>query len=146
MERVVNTEPTVDDPLVKGDRTSEALLDAVGKSLNAMRPSEDLQLALWNDARAQFRRIVEQRWVIVEQSEGTIPVPLVVMLVAWLMLIFASFGYRAPRNSVVVLMFVVSALLISASIYLILDMDIPFSGPIQTSDAPFRRALAEFQQ
>jgi hypothetical protein len=42
-------------------------------------------------------------------------------------------------------MFTVSALLIAASVYLVLDMNIPFHGPIQISDAPLRRALAEMQ-
>ncbi len=88
-------------------------------------------------------RLIEQRWKIVEQSEGVIPAPLIAMLVAWLTLIFASFGYRAPRNPMVIGMFTVSSLLIAASVYLVLDMDIPFHGPIQVSDAPLRRALAE---
>jgi len=72
--------------------------------------------------------------------------PLVFMLMAWLTLIFASFGFRAPKNIIVMSMFLVAAFLISASIYLVLDMDIPFAGMIQISDAPLRRALAELQQ
>jgi hypothetical protein len=36
--------------------------------------------------------------------------------------------------------------LIAGAIYLILDMDIPFSGPIQISPAPLQRALAELQR
>jgi hypothetical protein len=146
VRRAVNVDETTEDPLVRGDRTSEAMLESVGKSLNAIKPADDQQAALWDDARQQFRKIVEQRWVLVEQSEGSIPPLLIVMLVAWLILIFASFGYRAPRNMVIVTMFVLSAFLISASLYLILDLDVPFSGPIQVSDAPMRRALAEFQQ
>lgn len=67
------------------------------------------------------------------------------MLIAWMTLIYASFGYRAPRNPMVVSMFTISALLIAASVYLVLNMDIPFHGPIQISDAPLRRALAEMQ-
>ncbi|WP_255263658.1 hypothetical protein [Pseudomonas aegrilactucae] len=60
-------------------------------------------------------------------------------------LIFASFGYRAPRNPMVIGMFSVSSLLIAASVYLVLDMNVPFHGPIQISDQPLRRALAEMQ-
>lgn len=67
------------------------------------------------------------------------------MLVAWLTLIFASFGYRAPRNPIVIGMFIISSLLIAASVYLVLDMDEPFHGPIQISDEPLRRALAVMQ-
>lgn len=76
-----------------------------------------------------------------EQAEGSIPAPLLVMLVAWLILIFGSFEYRAPQNLVVVATLVLSAALIASTLYLILDLDGPFSGPIQISPAPLQRAL-----
>jgi hypothetical protein len=134
-----------DDPLI-ADRTSENLLDAVGKSLRALAPEDAEHIARWKDAQDQFRKIVELRWTIVEQSEGTIPAPLIVLIVAQLMLVFASFGYRAPANAVVIAGFVVSAALISAAIYLALDMDLPFRGPIQVSSAPLQRVIAEMQR
>jgi hypothetical protein len=133
------------DPLI-ADRTSESLLDAVGKSLRSIKPADADSAARWKDAQEQFRKIVELRWTIVEQAEGTIPMPLVTLIVAQLMLIFASFGYRAPGNGIVVTSFVVSAALIAAAIYLALDMDIPFRGPIQVSTAPLLRAIAEMQR
>ncbi|WP_160009058.1 hypothetical protein [Rhizobium sp. 18055] len=146
VEKALGNAPPIDDPLVKGDPTSELALNEVGDSLSLLNPDDPGHIALWNDARQQYQRIVEQRWILVEQSEGVIPRPLISMLVAWLILIFASFGYRAPRNIIVVSMFVLAALLISASIYLVLDMDIPFSGLIQISDLPLHRALAEIQR
>ncbi len=145
VEKALTNPARIDDTLVRGDRTSELVLNAVGDSLSVIRPVDPGHVALWNDARQQYQRIVEQRWDIVEQSEGVIPLPLIFMLSVWLVLIFASFGYRAPKNMIVVAMFVVSALLISASLYLVLDMDIPFTGMIQISDAPLQRALAELQ-
>jgi hypothetical protein len=68
------------------------------------------------------------------------------MLVAWLMLIFASFGFRAPRNAVVIGSFLVASALMAAAVYLIIDMDAPFGGPIQVSGAPLERAVAEMQR
>lgn len=130
----------------QGDRVSEGLLDAVGKNLRAMTPNDPERVARWQDALNQFHKIVERRWTIVEQSEGTIPAPMIVMLVAWLMLIFASFGYRAPRNAIVFASFLGSAALIAAAIYLIIDMDVPFSGPIQVSPKPLLRAVVEMQR
>lgn len=146
VEKALTNPARIRDRLIRADRTSELALNAVGDSLSLITPPDPGHLALWNDARLQYQKIVEERWIIVEQSEGVIPRPLIIMLAAWLTLIFASFGYRAPRNIVVVAMFVVSALLISASLYLVLDMDIPFAGLIQISDEPLRRALAEIQQ
>ncbi|MGI8526720.1 MAG: DUF262 domain-containing protein [Pseudolabrys sp.] len=68
------------------------------------------------------------------------------LLAAWLILIFASFGFRAPRNAVVVVSFVVSSALIAGALYLILDMDVPFDGTIQVSPAPLARAVAEMER
>ena len=41
--------------------------------------------------------------------------------------------------------FTLSTLVVAASVYLALDMQVPFPGPIQNSDAPLRRALAQMQ-
>jgi len=71
---------------------------------------------------------------------------LIILVIAWLVMIFASFGYRAPRNAVVIAAFVVAALLMSATLFLILDMDAPKTGLIQVSNQPFQRALAELQR
>jgi len=128
-------------------RNSEAAryLDDIGKSLSSIKPGDRFHETMLVDIRQQYHALIDQRWRIVEQSEGAIPGPLIGMLVAWLTLIFASFGYRAPRNPMVIGMFSVSSFLIAASVYLVLDMDIPFHGPIQISDEPLRRALAEMK-
>ncbi len=134
-----------DDPLV-ADRTSESLLDDVGNGIQTLKPRQPEELALLQNARQQYQRLVELRWIIVGQAEGTIPGPLVVMLVAWLILIFASYGYRAPRNGLVVTSFLASSLLLAGSILLILDMDAPFTGPVQVSAAPLLRVVAEMER
>jgi hypothetical protein len=132
--------------ILEEDPLAETSLDAVGASLRAMRVSDDQQVALWNDARLLYRQIVQQRWVVIDQAGGTIPTPLVVMLIVWLTAIFASFGYQAPRNGVVTGSLIVAALLVSSAIYLILDMDAPVSGLVRTSNVPFQRALAQLQR
>jgi hypothetical protein len=114
--------------------------------LTALQPADAARGSLLEDAHQHLQKVVELRWALIEQSEGTIPRPLIVMLVAWLVLIFASFGFRAPRNAITIETFVVSAALIAGALYLILDMDVPFSGPIQISSAPLQRALVELQQ
>jgi hypothetical protein len=134
-----------EDSILEEDPQAEASLDAVGASLRAMQLSGDQQVSLWNDARLLYRQVVQQRWVVVDQSGGTIPRPLIVMLIIWLMVIFASFGYQAPRNRVVTSAFIMAALLVSAALYLILDMDAPISGLAKTSNVPFERALAQLQ-
>jgi len=128
------------------DKTSERLLEDVGTRLRALEPNRDPQLSIWNDMREQHRKVIELRWSLVEQAEGSLPRPLMLMVVAWLVLIFAVFGFRAPRNAVVVTGFVAAAALMGGAIYLIVDMDVPFEGPIQVSPAPLQRALTEMRR
>lgn len=128
------------------DYDAERRLAAVGDALSVLQPSDDYHQSLLDDVRQQYRRIVEQRWTLVERAQGGIPLAIIGMLMAWLMLIFASFGYRAPQNTTIVSMFLISALLIAVSTYLVLDMDIPFSGPIQVSAEPLQHALVEMQR
>jgi hypothetical protein len=134
---------TTGDPVHSSDLTSEQLLNDVGASLRALKPANDAQLSIWNDAREQYRKALELRWALVEQAEGSIPTPLLGMVIAWLVLVFGSFGYRAPRNLVVVTSFVAASALVSCALFLIVDMDEPFKGPIQISSAPLQRAMAE---
>jgi hypothetical protein len=131
---------------VLDDRVAERMLDDVGNALSAIRPPDGARTDLWHEAETNYQSVVKRRWTLIEESEGTIPAAFIVMLTAWLVLIFASFGYRAPRNAIVVATLVVSAGLIAGSIYLILDMDVPFSGPIQISPAPLVRAQEQLSR
>jgi hypothetical protein len=78
---------------------AEASLEAAGTSLRAIRFSDEQKVALWNDARQLYRDVVGQRWVVTDASGGTIPTPLIVLVILWLAIIFASFGYRLRATS-----------------------------------------------
>jgi hypothetical protein len=132
--------------ILQADPEAEASLDATGVSLRTIRVSDDQALAVWNDARQIYRQVERERWVVVDAAGGTIPMPLIVTLIAWLAAIFVGLGYRAPRNAVVTTTFSVAALLLSAALYLILEMDRPASGLIHVSNAPVERALAQLQR
>jgi len=83
---------------------------------------------------------------VLDEYGRTIPRPLITIVILWLAVIFVSFGYRAPRNTIVMASLCLAALLISAAVYLILDMDTPASSMTQASKVPFQRALAQLQR
>jgi hypothetical protein len=133
-----------DDPLLSS-RVAEGLLNDVGQEVRTLRPANDDQKTLRLRAEQRLETVLQMRWALIEQSEGTIPRPLLVLVGAWLMLVFASFGYCAPHNSVVISSLVVAAFLIASAIYLTLDMEGPFDGPMQVSPKPLIRAIAELE-
>lgn len=128
------------------DEAAERQLDEVGAAMRKIEATapEDLQLkAEW---RQRFQKITELRWALIQHWEGTMPPQLIVVLVGWMALIFASFAYRAPPNVIVAGWLIAGALLISAALYLILDMDAPFSGWIRVSPAALETALEHMRR
>jgi hypothetical protein len=88
-----------------------------------------LDLAPQNDAQRWLRSTALHLW------------PFLAIMVFWFVVIFMSFGMFAPRNSSVIISLFVCALSLAGSIYLIVDMDQPYSGFIKLSNAPVLTAL-----
>lgn len=81
----------------------------------------------------------QTRWLLFEQAGSSIPM---VLMVFWVTVIFLSFGLFAPRNATVVATMFLCAFSVSGAIFLILELDRPFGGLIQISDAPLLNAVA----
>jgi hypothetical protein len=67
-------------------------------------------------------------------------------MVFWLTAIFTSFGLFALKNPAVITTLIVCALSVSGAIYLILELDSPFTGLMRISEAPLRNAIAQISQ
>jgi hypothetical protein len=96
--------------------------------------------------KGEVRRLIELRWTLVGEATTSLNVPLVSVLVIWLTLIFASFGYNAPRNVLVVTTFILCAASIGGALFLVVQMDRPFEGLIKVSPTPLQNALAHTRE
>jgi hypothetical protein len=133
------------DPVVSS-RTADTLLRDTIEAVQKLQPADAEHTGLKGELERRFAAVYEMRWSLVEQAEGTVPPALLVMVTLWLILIFASYGFRAPRNRFVATSFIVSSALIACAIYMILDMDVPFDGLIQVSPAPLDHVVAELSR
>jgi hypothetical protein len=133
-------------PVVIEDKDAGLMLDEVIQSLREVNPQDATHKAFLDAALQRARQVEELRWVLIAQSDRGVSQPLIFALVGWLALIFASFGFNAPRNPVVIVMLLLCTASIAAAVYLILDMATPFDGPLKVSPAPLVRALAFMRQ
>ena len=133
------------DPMISS-ATAESLLRDTIEAVRALKPADPEHVKLREELERRYSAIYEMRWSLVEQSEGTVPTALTIMVTLWLILIFATYGFRAPKNGFVATSFLVSSALIAGAMYLILDMDVPFDGLIQVSPAPLERVVAELSR
>jgi hypothetical protein len=90
--------------------------------------------------------IVQTRWLLIERAESSIQPAFMVILIAWIVLIFVSFGYNAPINATVITAFLICAAALAACLFIITEMDTPFSGLIVVSSHAMRDALAHMSR
>jgi hypothetical protein len=89
----------------------------------------------------------QTRWLLVAQHESSsVPLPFLMILLFWLTVLFTSFGLFSPPNATVVGVLFVCAHSVSGAIFLVLELDRPFAGPLQLSSTPMRNALARIGQ
>ncbi len=147
MERALaGTWPTGSEPEVVDDPRAEELIYRLQNAILALAPENSRQRVLGDVTRSEVQRLIELRWTLVEEATTSLNFPLVSVLVVWLMLIFASFGYNAPRNALVVTTFILCAASIGSALFLIVQMDRPFQGLIKVSPAPLETALVAIRE
>lgn len=115
--------------------------DLFYEQIRTLSPRDDAQRSSQAAALSLARDIAETRWLMYEEEQNALPMPLLVGLVFWLTIVFVSIGLFAPRNPTVVVSFFVSALSVAGAIFLILEMYMPFSPPLQISSAPLQAAI-----
>jgi Protein of unknown function (DUF4239) len=130
-------------PVVGENEKTRALLERMRESIRALNPVDKAQNVLQDEAIDINMNLLRQRWLLIEQQGPNVQRVVLVVLVSWIMVIFASFGLNAPRNGTVVTAFLICSLAIGASIFLILEMDRPLDGVMRIDRWPVQNALAQ---
>lgn len=123
-----------------------ASIETVQARIRALTPQTDAQRWLQSRAMTISSDLGAARWLIFIQAGSALPLPFLIVLVVWLVVLFGTFGLLAPRNGTVVVALAFCALSVSGSIFLILEMSQPLTGMIKVSSAPLRYALGHLEQ
>lgn len=122
---------------IDASTSREVIFDRVQE----LTPHNDIQRALQTQAEATLIQLGQTRWLLFEQNGSALSTPFLVVVVFWLTILFVSFGLFAPRNTTAFITLLVTAMSVAGALFLILELDRPFSGLMQISDAPLRSAL-----
>jgi hypothetical protein len=110
--------------------------------IQALTPHTDLQRSLQSRAAQISTDLAQTRLLLYVESDKSIPLPFLAILVLWLVIIFASFSLFARLNLTVFIILSLFALSTAGAMFLILELSEPFGGLMQISSAPLRSALA----
>lgn len=144
MERVWPTKKTGMTAMTALERANG--MELVQDKLDELTPKNEEQ----RQALAQSQQIVndlsQTRWLLVEETQSRLPVPLLLILIFWLVLLFVSFGLFAPRNAMALIVLFVVACSLSAAIFLVLELNQPLGGFMKVSKAPLQNAMQQMGQ
>lgn len=122
---------------------SAAQAQAMYDSLQKLVPQNDEQRSLKDQTLETAIDLSKTLWLLSAQKEPSIVTPLLVAVILWLAVIFFSFGLFAPPNKTVIATMLIVALTVSSALFLMLELDRPFEGLIQISNAPLRNVLSQ---
>ena len=116
---------------------TEDLFDTVAR----LTPKSDAQRSAQARALQLMTTMGTTIRLLHQQAGGSLSWPFFVVLVFWLVVLFAGFGLHARPNATVIAALFVGALTVAGAIFLILEMNRPYSGLMEISSAPIRDAL-----
>jgi len=119
-------------------------VEVLQDKLRQLSPKDDGQRWLQSRALQLTLDIAEARALLLQQVGRTsLPKPFLVILIFWLTMIFVSFGMFSTTNATVIIAFIICALSLAGSLFLIVELDQPYKGVIKISSAPLHDALVQ---
>ena len=135
-----STPPTIDPLLAQED------MEKLFEGIAGLSPKSELQKFTRSRALELLATVGETRHLMIEQSRGSLSWPFLIVLVSWQTVLFFGFGLFARFNATVVVALLVGSLSVAGAIFLILEMNQPYTGWMQISSAPLSEALTQMSR
>jgi hypothetical protein len=116
-------------------------LEKVQILIRLLPANTETQRALQAQALSISSDMMQSRWLMIEQTQNSLPPVFFMVVVFWLTMLHISFGLLAPKNPTVVVVLLISSFSIAAALFLINEMNNPLDGVIRLSSAPMHKAL-----
>jgi hypothetical protein len=114
-------------------------MDEFIANLNPQTPAQR-QFAAAAGVHASF--IEQTRVLIAMQLASPTPWPMVLVVVSWALILFCGYGLLSRVNATTLAALALGAFAVASAIFLILDLNAPFSGLFRLPSAGFEQMLA----
>jgi Protein of unknown function (DUF4239) len=106
-----------------------------------LQPSNEIQRGLKDRIVQVTTDLAKARFLLFSHLGSSVPIPFLAVLLLWMIILFAGFSLLAPANATTLASLVICALSVSGAIFLILELNQPFSGMMVIPSEPLRNAL-----
>jgi hypothetical protein len=115
--------------------------EAFYRKIQELQPSNEAQ----RDVKERLLQVTldtaQARFLLFSHLGSSIPIPFLAVLLLWLIVLFTGFALLARPNATSLASLVVCALSVSGAIFLILELDQPFSGLMAIQSEQLQNAL-----
>src|SRR6201987_1814346 len=114
--------------------------------IEGLAPKEDKQRIMQSQASGLLISVGEVRWLMIEEAALKMNPLVILVLDFWLTCLFVSWGLYSPKNATALTSLFVTALSVSAAIFLIVELYTPYTGMLRVPSAPLRMAYETLAQ
>jgi hypothetical protein len=115
--------------------------EAFYRQVQDLQPGTDAQRDLKGRLLQVTLDTAQARFLLFSHLGSSLPNLFLAVLLFWLTILFAGFSLLAPPNATTLTALVICALSVAGAIFLILELDQPFSGAMAIQSDAFRNAL-----
>jgi hypothetical protein len=120
--------------------------NALYLAIQHLTPRDEMQRSLKAQATTLAVELGQLRTLLLAESISSIAKPLLFVVAFWLVVIFLTFSLIAPRNGTAAFALMISAVSAATAIFLILELDRPFSGLLRISNEPMLNVLSQLEK
>jgi hypothetical protein len=116
------------------------ILEELQNKILTFVPANDTQRWLQAESLQLATASMAARWKLAQESAST-PRLLLLLVLFWFVIIFASFGLFSPRNITAIVAILLCSVGVGSAIRIITELQEPFGGLIRISNTPLTYAL-----
>jgi hypothetical protein len=134
------------DPNAQSVAAAMASLKKMNLFLVSLKPTTDAQRQLLTIASTNAAAIEQTRLLMSLQLAAPISWPLIIVVVSWAFLLFCGHGLLSRANGTVVATLALGAFAVSSAIFLILELNQPYTGLFRISPAVLEQTLEAMRE
>jgi hypothetical protein len=128
------------------DATLGRLMSEIGAAIDAAAPADVAGANTAARCRAAYASTLQGRWAVIEDTHSPSNGPFVAIISLWLGLVFLSFGLQIPQRRLTSVVLAIGVVCVASVMFVIVDLDEPYSGFFNIPSAAMRDALADMNR
>ena len=133
--------PSRAEPVALENAATMNQLESVETDILALAPADDVQRSLKGQALDLTAALAGTRWQLVQEEANRTPLPFMILVLFWFVVIFTGFGLFAPRNVTAVVAIMLCAVGVGSAIRMVTEFQTPFQGLARISSTSLVHAL-----